>query len=79
VRTNRFEATVRHHVESQRAYEVDRIITNVFKKHGFVGEHEPIADPELVKKITWEASRRQPRLLGGRCAKHRRDRWQYRL
>jgi hypothetical protein len=54
----RFEATVRHHLETQRVYEVNRIIGDVFEKHGIVDEHEPITDPELAKKINWEASRR---------------------
>jgi hypothetical protein len=53
----RFEATVRHHVETQRAYEVNRIIGDVFAKHGIIDEHEPI-DSELARKITWETSRR---------------------
>jgi hypothetical protein len=61
----RFGATVRHHLESQRAREVNRIIADVFEKHGIVDEHEPITDRELVKKITWEVRQRLTALAHG--------------
>lgn len=61
----RFEGTVRHHFVTQRAREAERIISDVFEKHGIVDEQEPITDPELREKITSEASRRLAGHLAG--------------
>jgi hypothetical protein len=55
----RLTATMQHHVETQRPREVNRIIEEVFAKHGIAGEHEPVTDPEVQKRIMWEISRRQ--------------------
>jgi HNH endonuclease len=54
----RLTATMQHHVETQRTREVNRIVEEVFAKHGIAGEHEPVTDPEVQKKIVWEISRR---------------------
>jgi hypothetical protein len=54
----RLTATMQHHMETQRTREVDRIVEEVFAKHGIAGEHEPVTDPEVQKKIMWEIWRR---------------------
>ena len=54
----RLTATMQHHMETQRTREVDRIVEEVFAKHGIAGEHERITDPEFQKKIMGEISRR---------------------
>jgi hypothetical protein len=54
----RLIAAVRHHVETARTREVNRIVTEVFEKHGIVGEHTPVTDREAWKKIVFQASRR---------------------
>ena len=54
----RLEATMRHHVETQRTRELNRIATDVFEKHGIVDEHEPITDPQLRDKIAGEVAQR---------------------
>jgi len=54
----RLTSTMQHHVETQRTREVNRIVEEVFAKHGIAGEHEPVTDPEVQRKIMWETSRR---------------------
>jgi hypothetical protein len=54
----RFEAVFRHHAETQRERELNRIVADVFAKNGIVDEHEPITDPQLRDKIAGEISRR---------------------
>lgn len=54
----RFEAAMRHHVETQRPRELNRIADDEFSQHGIVDEHEPITDPEALDKIVWDISRR---------------------
>jgi hypothetical protein len=49
---------MRHHVETQRSRELNRITADVFAKHGIVNEHEPVTDPEVQREIIWEISRR---------------------
>lgn len=54
----RLIAAMQHHVETARPREVNRIVTEVFEKYEIVGEHTPVTDPEVWKKIVFEASRR---------------------
>jgi hypothetical protein len=54
----RLIAAMQQHVDMARSREVNRIVTEVFEKYGIVGEHTPVTDPEVWKKIILEASRR---------------------
>jgi hypothetical protein len=54
----RLVATIQHHVETQREREINRIVADVFKKHGIVDEHQPVTDPLLQQKITAEITHR---------------------
>jgi hypothetical protein len=54
----RFEATMRHYVETQRPRELNRIANDVFSKYGILSDDQPITDPELLNKIIWEISQR---------------------
>lgn len=54
----RLEATARHHVETQGKREINRIVADVFEKHGIVNEHEPITDPLLRQTIEAEIAHR---------------------
>jgi hypothetical protein len=54
----RLTAAMQQHVDMARPREVNRIVTEVFEKYGIVGEHAPVTDPEVWKKIVSEASRR---------------------
>jgi hypothetical protein len=47
-----------YHFESEGPRERNRIADEVFEKHGIVSDDEPIADPELLKKIVWDLSHR---------------------
>src|ERR1700734_926060 len=55
---DRLDAAMRHHVETQRPRELNRIVDEVFEKLGIVNPDEPITDPQLLNKIVWEISRR---------------------
>jgi hypothetical protein len=46
----RLEATMRHHVETQRSRELNRITADVFAKHGIVNEHEPGHGPRSPER-----------------------------
>jgi len=54
----RFEAAMRHHVETQQPRELNRIADDVFKRNGIVDQDEAITDPELIRKIVSEISQR---------------------
>jgi hypothetical protein len=54
----RFEAAMRHHVDTQRSLELNRIADDVFKKNGILSMDEPITDPQLFDKIVREISQR---------------------
>jgi hypothetical protein len=54
----RFEAAMRHHIDTQRPRELNRIADEVFKKRGIVNLDEPIADQQLCDEIVGEISRR---------------------
>jgi hypothetical protein len=51
VRVNeRLNAAMRHHIETERPREFNRIADEVFAKYGIVDLDEPISDGELLKK-----------------------------
>ncbi len=59
VRVNeRLNAAMRHHVETERPRELNRIADEVFAKYGIVDPDGPIVDGELLKKIDWEIRQR---------------------
>jgi hypothetical protein len=59
VRVNeRLNAAMRHHVETERPRELNRLADEVFAKYGIVDPDEPFADAELLNKLIWELSHR---------------------
>jgi HNH endonuclease len=54
----RFNAAVKHHFDTEGTLELNRILDEVFAKHGITDDHEPITDPELFNRIVFEASQR---------------------
>jgi hypothetical protein len=49
---------MKHHVETERSRELDRIADEVFAKYGVVDPDATIADAEVLKKIDWEMRQR---------------------
>jgi hypothetical protein len=54
----RLNEVMRHHFDSQKPRELNRIIADVFEKNGIHNEHEPITDLQLRNKIIFDISRR---------------------
>jgi hypothetical protein len=61
VRVNeRLNAAMRHHIETERPREFNRIADEVFAKYGIVDLDEPISDGELLKKLVGDPTLASP-------------------
>jgi hypothetical protein len=54
----RLDAAMRHHIETERPRELNRIADEVFAKYGISDPNEPIADGEFLNRLVWELSHR---------------------
>jgi len=54
----RIVAAAQHHHDETARREIERITDEVFKKHGIMGENDPVTDPIIQRKITDEITRK---------------------